>query len=79
MLATGRPATDRDSLAVGASVSTTLYEYLKISFLVSFWLFTNCWIWQQCYNCRQRHPKTLQFKAELTQKDILGHKPVDIR
>ena len=75
MLATGRPATDRDSSAAGASGSTTLYEYLKISFLVSFWLFTNCWIWQQCYNCRQRHPKTLQFKAELTQIDYLVHKP----
>ena len=31
MLATGRPATDRDSSAAGASGSTTLYEYLKRS------------------------------------------------
>ena len=26
-------------------------------------------------NCQKRHPKTLQSKVELTQIDILGHKP----
>ena len=39
--------------------------------MISVWLFTKCCIWQQCCNCQQRHPKTLQSKAELTQIDIL--------
>ena len=46
-----------------------------LSEMMIFWLFTKCWIWQQCCNCHQRHHKTLQSKAELTQKDILFHKP----
>ena len=36
-----------------------------------FWSFTKCWIWQQCWNCVQRHLQTLQSKAELTQKDFV--------
>ena len=43
--------------------------------MIIFWLFTKYWIWQQCSNCQQRHPKTLQSKAELTQIDIQVHKP----
>ena len=46
-----------------------------MSFRTNFWLFTKCWIWQQCCNCEQHHSKTLQSKAELTQIDILVHKP----
>ena len=36
-----------------------------------FWSFTKCWIWQQCRNCVLRHLQTLQFKAELIQKDFV--------
>ena len=47
----------------------------NLSEMIIFWLFTKYWIWQQCSNCQQRHPKTLQSKAELTQIDIQVHKP----
>ena len=52
-----------------------LWTTKKLSFRTNLWLFTKCWIWQQCCNCEQRHTKTLQSKAELTQIDILVHKP----
>ena len=40
-------------------------------FQTMFWLLTNCWIWQQCWNCVQRHLQTLRSKPELTQEDFV--------